>query len=250
MPRLNEVGAELLAPIQGIVFDKDGTLADLDQRWVPFFRDVIRTTAAHGGDPGAEESLAAVLGLGTDRLMPGSPAAVKSEGELLSIAVSHLVERGWTSEKAVEAISTGVKTANLGPIAPLGDVAGAMEALSHRFQLGIATSDNRGATIDELKEMGILDHINIMHCGDDGASVKPDPEVLLRIARAWQIEPHKLLFVGDASQDLDTARAAASPFVAVTPHGADGSPSLTGIAADAWIFSIEELADLTGQGGR
>jgi phosphoglycolate phosphatase len=246
MRRLHEVGAELVKPIRGIVFDKDGTLADLERRWVPFFGQIIATVARHGGDPAAETSLAAALGVGPDRLEPGSPAAVKSEGELLAIAVEHLTGRGWPADDAVAAIIAGVEAATFGPLVPLGDVVGAMTSLTVRFQLGVATSDNRANTVEELTALGVSDLLTALHCGDDGKGVKPDPEVLWGISRGWGLEPPELLFVGDSEQDLATARAAGCPFVAVDTNG----PSMLTRSADAWVTSIDELPSALDPGSR
>ncbi len=240
MARLRDASPDLLEPIKGIVFDKDGTLADLESRWVPFFRGIIAATAAAGGDPDAEQSLAAVLGVGRERLEPGSPAAVKSEGELLAIAVTHLTERGWEPDAAVNAILAGVEGAEFGPLVPLGDVAGTMRALSGRYRLGVATSDSRQNTIDELTELGIDDLLSALHCGDDGNGVKPQPEVLWGIAESWGLDASAVLFVGDSTQDLDTARAAGCLFVAVDP-GEGGSEAAA--AADAWVASVEEISE-------
>ncbi|MDH3294157.1 MAG: HAD family hydrolase [Acidimicrobiia bacterium] len=240
MPRLHDVGAALLASVQGIVFDKDGTLADLERRWVPFFRGIISWVAQSGGDPEAGETLAAVLGVGASGLVPGSPAAVKSDGELLSIAVAHLTERGWEADKAVAAIVAGVESTSFGPLVPLGDVAGSMATLGRGYHLGVATSDRRVNTLDELTELGIADLISALHCGDDGQGVKPEPTVLWRIADGWKLDPARVLFVGDSSQDLDTARAAGCPFVAVDPNPT-AFRSRAAESADAWVASIDEL---------
>jgi len=237
---------ELLAPIEGIVFDKDGTLIDLDARWVGFFRSIISTVAAAGDDPGAEQSLAAVLGVGTDRIEPEAPAATKTQGELLEIAIGHLVGRGWSADDALSAIGTAIETAEFGPLRPIGDVADAIQRLSAGYRLGLATSDNRDSTIDELARLGIDRHLSRVHCGDDGGPVKPDPEVLLGFGRYWGLEPLQMLFVGDSEQDLVTARQAGSAFVAVVTampsESAVDPPSPLAAEADAWIISIEELA--------
>ena len=240
MPRLSEADPDLLGSIRGIVFDKDGTLADLEQRWVPFFSRIISTVADYGGDPEIEKTLASALGVAGGRFEPGSPAAVKSEGELAAIALGHLAERGWSEDDAAAALLAGVEAASFGSLVPLGDVAGAMTALSGRFELGVATSDNRDNTLSELVELGIADLVSAVHCGDDGNGVKPQPEVLWGITRSWSLEPGQVLFVGDSMQDHDTARAAGCRFIAVDP-GPPEEPSAVAMAADAWVASVEEL---------
>ena len=111
---------QLMRPVEAVVFDKDGTLTHLDARWVPFFRSIIAATAADGGDPEAEQTLAECLGVGVDSIVPGAPAAVKTESELLTTALDHLVGRGWTAEQAIMSIGVGIESASFGPLQPLG----------------------------------------------------------------------------------------------------------------------------------
>jgi len=252
-PRLTPaLRRQLVAPVKAIVFDKAGTLTELNSRWVTFFRSIIAATAADGGDPEAEHTLADCLGVGVDHIVPGSPAAVKTESELMTIALDHLVGRGWTAEQAITSMGVGLEAATFGPLAPLGAVAPTIETLAARHLLGVATSDNRANTLDELNRLGVGHHVSALRCGDDGGPVKPDPEVLLGLAREWRVEPAQLLFVGDSEQDRDTARAAGTRFIAVVPEPRGVDPAQqapAAIGADAWITSIEDLAcieDLAG----
>ncbi len=227
------------------MFDKDGTLTEINSRWVTFFRSIIAATAAAGGDPEAEWSLAECLGVEVDRIVPESAAATKTESELMTIALDHLVGRGWTAEQAITAMGAGIDAATFGPLEPLGDVVGAVETLAAIHLLGVATADNRDNTIDELTELGIVDHLSAFRCGNDGGAVKPDPDVLLSMAREWGLDADQLLFVGDSEQDLQTARSAGCRFIAVVGHalssGDPAHPSPAALAADAWIATIEEL---------
>lgn len=49
-----------------------------------------------------------------------------------------------------------------------------------------------------------------------GHPKKPDPEVALEIAAAWQLSAEKIAFVGDSAIDIETARAAKMLKVAVS----------------------------------
>jgi phosphoglycolate phosphatase-like HAD superfamily hydrolase len=46
---------------------------------------------------------------------------------------------------------------------------------------------------------------------------KPDPEAALQIARHWGFAPERCRFIGDSTVDLETARAAGMPAIAI-PH--------------------------------
>ncbi len=54
-------------------------------------------------------------------------------------------------------------------------------------------------------------------CGQkDGIPRKPDPAAALAIAASWSLPPAECLFIGDSTVDLETARRAGLPFLAVS----------------------------------
>ncbi len=232
---------ELLAPIRGIVFDKDGTLADLSARWFPLFVHIVNELCDDLDD---RIALSVVLGVRDDHLVADGPAAVKSEAEVKSLAVAYLVDRGWQAERASRRYDAACFTAPFGPLTPIGDVAGTMRSLAAAgYQLGVATSDSRANTVAELDELGIANIISALRCGDD-ETIKPSPRVLLGIGEAWSLTPPQILFVGDSLQDAETARAAGCLFVAlVGPGSSPVAANTVVVASDAWIQSIDELIE-------
>ncbi len=50
----------------------------------------------------------------------------------------------------------------------------------------------------------------------DGVPRKPDPAAALAIAASWSLPPAECLFIGDSTVDLETARRAGIPFLAVS----------------------------------
>ncbi len=231
--------AELLRPIRGIAFDKDGTLIDLDARWMPFFVQVIDRVAAHSSDPTLVGRLQTLLGVAEGGLVPDGPASVETLGQIVDRLVDELVRSGHDPSHAVEIVGGIDLDSGHGPLRPLGPVGAALADLSAcRYPIAIATSDGRCNTVDELAVLGVAVLVDTMRCGDDDGPVKPDPMVLVSIAIEWGIDPAGLLFVGDSRQDLATARAAGSPFVARCDP--DRMPGWV-VEADAVIADITEL---------
>lgn len=85
------------------------------------------------------------------------------------------------------------------------------------FRLGVA-SNNDGALEAQLRSVGVRDLFDA--CLDsalEGVS-KPDPELVLRAARAVGVEPARCVFVGDLDRvDGAAARAAGMPFALLDP---------------------------------
>ncbi len=230
---------DLVAGARAVVFDKDGTLTDLDARWMPFFESFIDGVAQRHDDRAIAGSLRSILGVGPDGLVPDRPAAIETGAHIRRLVITELVERGVDRSTAGAIARAAESTAGPGPLTPLGDVAGVIGHLARGGRrVGIATSDGRKNTVDELGQLGVFDLIDALRCGDDPGPVKPDPAVLCGMAADWEMTPADLLYVGDSGHDLQTARAAGVPFVAVGRRGRSGWPPDAG---DAQVTTIDEL---------
>ncbi|MBT8240799.1 MAG: HAD family hydrolase [Acidimicrobiia bacterium] len=224
-----------LCTAQAIVFDKDGTITDLDARWAPFFRSAFWTVV--DGDPALFARFEAALGIAGDRLVPIGPAAISTPNQILLLAHRVLEKEGWSVDRRNDAMARGMAAAQLGSLVAVGDVAGAMERLARNgLQLAIATSDGRDNATAEIAELGIEQFISAMACGDDDV-VKPDPEVLLRLAQVLGVAVERMVYVGDSDQDRRTAIAAGIPFIEVRVADFEG------LGCEVWVRSVAEIAD-------
>jgi phosphoglycolate phosphatase len=232
--------AAIMASATSIVFDKDGTLVDLDARWVPYFSRYVEHVARQLGDPALVAELHELIGIDARGLVPDGPAAAETVGQIGDRVTGALVARGHDRTAVLAASVEAAAGAEYGPLEPLGDVGGALRCLraEGRF-LGIATSDDRSNTLVELDSLGISALIDAVRCGDDARAVKPDPAVLTGIAAEWGCSPGEVVFVGDSRQDLATAVAAGTQFVARCDPGS--VPSWVTDHAVAAVADIGEL---------
>ncbi len=93
------------------------------------------------------------------------------------------------------------------------------------IRLALWTGRERSLTMRRLRDLG-LDHVFApVVCGDDLTSHKPDPEGLLQVFSRWGTAPAEGLFVGDSDQDLQAAKSAGVPLVAIR-HGRAIDPEL------------------------
>lgn len=232
--------AAIMSSATSVVFDKDGTLVDLDARWAPYFSHCIEHVARELGDTMLVAMLNELLGLDDRGLVPDGPAAVDTAGQLVDRAAGALVARGHDRDAAMNAFIEASAGADFGPLEPLGDVGGALRRLhADGLFLGIATSDGRSNTLVELDSLGIGELIDAIRCGDDARAVKPDPSVLTGIAAECGCSPGEVVFVGDSRQDLATAAAAGTQFVARCAPGR--VPSWVTDNAVTAILGVEEL---------
>jgi HAD superfamily hydrolase (TIGR01509 family) len=111
-----------------------------------------------------------------------------------------------------------------------------LEALAPRYHLAVAT--NRSNTIHEvLTTHGLADYFELVVSSLDVQRPKPHPEALMRIIDRFKTAAERSLYVGDSPVDLETARAAAVPFVAYKNQG---------LQADFHTNHLLEIARLLG----
>ncbi|MBY6089102.1 HAD family hydrolase [Maritimibacter alkaliphilus] len=208
--------------IDGILFDKDGTLFDFDATWSHWASDILRELSA--GDAALEAQMAARLDfdLGQKRFRPGSVVIAGTGAEVTELLADLVPGYGrdaledFLSDRAAEAPQVSPV-----PLAPL------LDGLRARgLQLGVMTNDAERAARAHLGREGVLDRFRAVIGFDSGYGGKPAPDPLLAFAEIAGLDPSRVVMVGDSLHDLVAGRAAGMRRVAV----------LTGIAG------AEELA--------
>jgi len=205
------------------VFDLDGTLVDtVETRIVAWLR-----TFDEQDIPADRAKVAKLIG---------------SDGRRLARVVAEAAGQPIDAEKA-EAIDHRAgeiySELNSDP-KPLPGAVDLLRALDGRgLRWAIATSSRQeqvGASIDALKLKGRATIIDGSHV----ANAKPAPDLLLAAARELGVEPSRCWYVGDAIWDMEAARAAAMPAIAVTTGSATGEELEH---AGAWL-TVDNLSRL------
>ena len=222
--------------IDGIIFDKDGTLFDFRATWGAWTETLI---AALAQDAGQSLRLQRVLGYDLTRhdFAPTSPVIAMTTPEIAALvqdALPHL-----TAQALNDLMNDLAKTAPQTPAVDLPQVLGALR--SRGIRLGLATNDTEAPARIHLGRAGVLDLFDFVAGCDSGWGGKPAPGQLHAFEQALGLSPARCVMVGDSRHDLDAGRAAGMRCVAV----------LTGIAtradlsphADAVLDTIAGLSD-------
>lgn len=122
-----------------------------------------------------------------------------------------LFERGVESFKRHYAANLAVRTRPYpGMVEALDDLTG------HGFLLGCVTNKLSAFTRPLLEQLDLMKYFRVVVAGDTLPVRKPDPLPLLHASREAGVEPARAVMVGDSATDLNAARAAAMPAIAVT----------------------------------
>jgi phosphoglycolate phosphatase len=197
--------------VDAIAFDKDGTLIDLDAAWGPAARAWVETAA--DGDAALMTDLASRMGLELDRdhLVVGGLFAVGTVGQLYETTLEVLAEHGIIDGRTIAdtARRTSALAGEKGNLVALGDVSGTMGALERAgIKLAIVSSDDRSAIDAAIDALGLETLIRAVVSGDQGLDPKPAPDALLEAATLLDVEPARMLYVGDSWVDAEAGRAA------------------------------------------
>ncbi len=90
------------------------------------------------------------------------------------------------------------------------------ELAARGYRLGILTRNARELAHITLEAIGLADCFAVDDVlGRDEATPKPHPAGLLKLASAWDVEPTRMVMIGDYRHDLDCGRAAGAKTVLV-----------------------------------
>ncbi len=198
------------AMIDGIIFDKDGTLFDFRKSWGQW---AARLLVDLTPDPVLQAHVAAAIGYlpDTQQFLPHSPVIADTPAEIAAVIAPHLPDM---TPRAIEVrMNTLAAGAPMAPAVPLRPLLLALRARGLR--LGLATNDTEAPARAHMEQAGITDLMDMIMGCDSGYGGKPAPGMLLAFSRHTGIAPARIAMVGDSRHDLMAGRAAGMRAVAV-----------------------------------
>ena len=76
-------------------------------------------------------------------------------------------------------------------------------------KIAICTADSRAGTLKFIDSIGVAQYVDLVVCGDDPQSEpKPSPRNALSICRQLDVDPSRVIVVGDTHADMGMGRSA------------------------------------------
>lgn len=192
----------IVMPVEGLIFDLDGTLVDTAP-------DLLHATnhalSLIERSPVSMAQLRSFVGLGAMNLIERGIAAT---GPSVSNAELKWLHSAFLDYYAENIAVSSVMFEGLAQVLEQAD--------AHGLKMGVCTNKIERLSLKLLSELGISQRFGAVVGGDSLPIMKPNPEPLRETARRLGVEPSRTLMFGDSETDIRTAQAAGVPVIAVT----------------------------------
>ena len=211
--------------IEAVVFDLDGVLLDSEQVWDEVREQLVKERGGRWNDR-AHTEMMGMSSVEWSRYMHDE-LGVPDPPEKISTEVVRRLEEVYRKRL------------------PLIDGAQeAVEQLSGRWPLGLASSSNRELIDLVLELSGLARFFHATVSSEEVARGKPAPDVYLEAARRLSVPPNACAAVEDSRNGIRAAKAAGMRMIAIpNPHFPPDDESLE--LADVTLGSIAELSPAT-----
>mgnify|MGYP003382130136 CR=1 FL=1 len=228
--------------IGGVLFDKDGTLIDVNQTWVPIYRHMLSDLFkidAHGAETLMEK---AGYDRMTGRFRANSVLAGGTTRQLIDLWWPGLDEAG-VAEKArvLDHDYAHMVKELLAPLMPLEPILTELRGMGLR--LGVATNDSHVSARNHMTHIGVIAHFEDIIAADTVPVPKPSGNMIKRFAETTGLDPAAIAMVGDNSHDMEEARNGGAGLAIAVLTGNAAHEDIAHLA-DYTLASVAELPAL------
>lgn len=236
---------------QAIIFDKDGTLIDFHAMWGGWVVYLAEQLQNASGIP-LREAMYETMGYdaGSGKVMANGKVAAMPMAHLRNLTIELVQSFGVTAKEANQLVERCWFIPDPILLAhPFTDMRVLFHTLhSQGMKIAIATADDRAPTQAMIEAFDIEVYISAMICADDGIPSKPAPDMVLTLCERMNVEPGRVMVVGDTTSDMKMARSAGAGLAVGVLSGVSNARDLAPFA-DLLIESVEDLLTYSPQHG-
>jgi HAD superfamily hydrolase (TIGR01549 family) len=201
--------------IKHVCLDKDGTLIDVHQSWVPITqRRTLKIRQYYRLAEDLHQPIALAMGVDLDRqrIVQGGPVGYKARPIIIDIMVKWLNRHGVSAnvEELTQIFAEVDHDVQQAQDFNARALPGVVDGIKHLKEAGLKvsvyTSDRSKSTALVLKIIGLEGSVDAIVGGDNVARAKPDPEGFLKACAAVGVPPEHSVYVGDSIDDMRTVK--------------------------------------------
>ena len=208
---------------KAILFDKDGTLTNIDNMWVEPTEMVIRNILKQHikeDSPITIEQMLELLGIVQGEIVPNSVIASGTVEDMLDeIGKYFPIDKKALYDVVLEDFRQYL-LAHPDMIIPIGNVAFLISELKHKgIKVGVVTNDSYIPTKTIFEILKIWHLFDFVATSDDYPA-KPASDSLIGASQHLAVPLHEIFYVGDSYLDMDYAKYCGGG-IAVLTSGSD-----------------------------
>ncbi|MFI8495794.1 HAD family hydrolase [Peribacillus butanolivorans] len=229
---------------KGIIFDKDGTLIQLDSVWYKIVHNVIDDIfRMYPKEESKRNEYLKIIGMSDNDFESTSLLACKTNYFIADAWFSLLEDPNVNKEGFIDDVCVLFKKHSTSDDLVFTEVEGAKETLKYlkeqEYVIGVVTADDVDAAVHSLKMTGLYDYVDFLGADDGINKPKPESDFFHMFKEKFSLDEECVFMVGDTLTDVTFARNSHIKVVGVL-SGASSKEDLEG-KADYILDSVKDI---------
>jgi phosphoglycolate phosphatase len=228
--------------IKALLFDKDGTLIDVNGTWIPLYRQLLGTELALSPNEVSAKMEKAGYDASANRFRAGSILAGGTTRQLVDLWWPDLSpEDGDAKANYLDKKYAPMAVERLSPLMDLRPVLQGLRRAG--FKLGVGTNDSFQSAVGQIAKLGVADCFDIIIGADSVSIPKPSGQMIAAFAAHLGISSLDVAMIGDNIHDLEEAKNGGAGMGIAVLTG-NGSRADLQDHADVVLDSIADLINV------